>query len=189
MASPLATRGLTTAPPRAATEDSAPRRRRRLRAALGALCLALVLAPVVWLATPLGDRDPIRHAARPYQFDLLPWELGQLRARLPALLPALARPPAAESALATADEATAVREFFRAVEVWQQAERRGAAAAEVEALHAEWQAARPAAEGAITRALEVLAVREGLTASLGPMGILLPPPSFLVTDPPRGLVV
>src|SRR5436190_2424059 len=154
MAAPLATRGRPAVPPRAATQASAPRPRRR-RAALGAVCLALVLAPVVWLATPLGDRDPIRHAARPYQFDLLPWEIGQLQARLPALLPALARPPAAESALATAEEAAAVRELFRAVEVWQQAERRGAPPAEVEALHAEWQVARPAAEQAITRALQV----------------------------------
>jgi hypothetical protein len=169
-------------------QDSAPRPRRR-RIALVAFCLALVLAPAVWLGTPLGDRDPIRRAARPYEFDLLPWEVGQLRARLPGLLPALARPPAPESALAIPDEAAAVRELFRAVEAWQQAERLGAPAAEVEALRAEWQAARPAAEQAITRALEVLAVREGLTASLGPAGLLLPPPSFLVTDPPRVLVV
>jgi hypothetical protein len=187
MAAPLATHGRPAVPRRATTEDSAPRRRRR--AALGALCLALVLAPVGWLATPLGDRDPIRRAARPYEFELVPWEVGQLRARLPALLPALARPPAEDSTLATAEEATAVRDFFGAVDTWQQAERRGAPTADVEALHAEWQAARPAAEQAISRALEVLAVREGLTASLGPAGILLPPPSFLVTDPPRVLVV
>src|SRR5262245_18706840 len=162
MATPLASRERTAVAPRATMQDSAPRPRLRRRTALGAFCLALVLAPVVWLATPLGDRDPIRRAARPYEFDLVPWEVGQLRARLPALLPALVRPPAPDGALATAEEAADVREFFRAVEAWQQAERRGAPAAEIESLHAEWQAARPAAERAISRALQVLAVREGL---------------------------
>src|SRR5438045_9797361 len=101
MAAPLATGERTAVQPRATLQDSAPRPRRRLRTALGAFCLALVLAPAVWLGTPLGDRDPIRRAARPYEFDLLPWEVGQLRARLPGLLPALARPPAPESTLAT----------------------------------------------------------------------------------------
>jgi hypothetical protein len=187
MAAPLAARGRAADPPRATTRAAPARPRRRM--VLGALCLAVVLAPVVWLATPLGDRDPIQRAARPHAFDLLPWEVGQLSARLPALLPTLARPPAAESVLVTADEADAVREFFVAVEAWQQAERRGAPAAEVDALRAAWQAARPPAERAISRTLEVLAVREGLTASLGPLPLLLPPPSFAVTDPPRVLVV
>src|SRR5689334_8042761 len=122
MAAPLATRERPAVAPRATMQSSAPRPRRRRRIAVGAFCLALVLAPVVWLGTPLGDRDPIRRAARPYEFNLLPWEVGQLRARLPGLLPTLARPPAPESALATSDEAAAVRELFRAVEAWQQAE-------------------------------------------------------------------
>jgi hypothetical protein len=139
--------------------------------------------------TPIGDADPIHHLARPQAFDLVTWEASQLSGRLPGLLHTLLNPPPADSPLATPEEAAAVHEFFTAVQRWQQAERRGAPAAEIEALRATWQAARPPAEQAIARALAVLVTQEGLTTSAGPAQLLLPPPSFLVGSPPRVLIV
>jgi len=189
-ASPAAPPRPPDAPPRPARRPAPGRRRwRRLVPAVGVLCLAAVILSALWFRTPLGDSDPIHRLARPHAFDLVAWEASQLGGRLPGLMHTLADPPPADSALATPDEVAAVRAFFAAVQRWRQAERSGASADDVAGARAEWQAARPAAEQAIARALDVLAVREGLTTSVGPARLLLPPPSFLVGNPPRVLVV
>ncbi|HZU04868.1 MAG TPA: hypothetical protein VFB73_02760, partial [Chloroflexota bacterium] len=83
----------------------------------------------------------------------------------------------------------AVQEFFAAAERWQRAVRAGASPEEQEALRAAWQARRAPAEQAIAQTLAALAVREGLTASWLGKEILLPPVSFLLSEPPQVLVV
>ena len=65
----------------------------------------------------------------------------------------------------------------------------GASESEVADLRAAWQATLPPAEQSIAQSLTALAVREGLTTSVAGGDRLLPPPSFLITDPPRVLVV
>jgi hypothetical protein len=166
-----------------------PGRRQHVARCARALCLALVLLPAVITNGASTRESAVRAAAQPYEFHLLAWEAQELAARLPDLLAQMVHPPTADSALATPEERAAVRAFFAAAARWQAAHAAGEPPAALEALRAEWLAARPAAEAAIARALAVLASQEGLTTP-SPLGTwLLPPVSFLWSEPPQVLVV
>jgi hypothetical protein len=143
----------------------------------------------VWTYPAYARDGYVRAAAAPYEFHLALWELEQLGTRLPGLLREIARPPDASAPLATDEERAAVQAFFAAAEQWRQARARRAAEGELTALRAEWQAAGGPAQTAIARTLAVLAQREGLTTPT-PFGAwLLPPASFVWSEPPRVLVV
>jgi hypothetical protein len=165
------------------------RRPRHLRRVTRLLCLAVLALPVLWVYGPHPGEHHAHTLARPQQFHLVDWEVGQLTHRLPALVRELVQPPPADAAIASPDQQTAVRAFFSATERWQRAVAVGASESEVADLRAAWQATLPPAEQAIAQSLGAVAVREGLTSSIAGGDRLVPPPSFLITDPPRVLIV
>ena len=151
-------------------------------------CLCLLLVPALASFRPYTVEDRVREAARPYEFQLVGWEAAQLRERLPGSSSGCAT-TAPPGAITSDADASTVREFFAAIERWRLARAAGASAEEIGALHAAWEAQRDAAGAAIERAVGALASDQGLTAA-SPFGtLLLPPPGFEVTDPPRVLVV
>jgi hypothetical protein len=167
----------------------ASRRPRRLRRVTSVLCLAVLALPVLWIYGPHPGEHHAQTIARPQQFHILDWEVGKLSHRLPTLVRELVQPPPADTAIASPDQQAAVRAFFSATGRWQRAVAAGASETEVADLRAAWQATLPPAEQAIAQSLAALAVREGLTTSFAGGERLLPPPSFLITEPPRVLIV
>jgi hypothetical protein len=163
----------------------------RLHVARGArlLCLALMVVPALWSFAPYLRENQVRQAAQPHEFNLPLWEIQQLSQRLPGVLAQLAHPPPAEAPLIRDDDVAAVRTFFTAAAAYQEARARRADEAELSPLRASWQAAQSPAQAAIGHTLAVLARQESLIADT-PFGEwLLPPASFVWSEPPRVLVV
>jgi len=165
------------------------RRRSKPARVVRALCLCALLVPALVSFRPYAVEDRIRAAARPYDFDLIAWEAGQLHDDLPSLIGRLREPPPADAPVTSTDDAATVDQFFAAVARWRTARATGGSAESVAAARAAWESQRDAAGAAIERALSALASQEGLTADT-PLGTwLLPPVSFQLTEPPRVLVV
>jgi len=154
-----------------------------------AVCLGLLLLPALVRYPTLTIEDRIRAEARPYQFDLVTWEAAQLQTRLPGVLQQLRVPPPPDTPIASAEDAATIREFFDAVARWRAARAANASADAAAALRAAWEAQRAATGAAIERAIGALASQQGLTADTPLGALLLPPPSFAVSEPPRVLVV
>src|SRR5581483_972987 len=154
-----------------------------------AVCLGLLLLPALVRYPTLTVEDRIRAEARPYQFDLVTWEAAQLQTRLPGVLQQLRVPPPPDTPIASAEDAATIREFFDAVARWRAARAANASADAAAALRAAWEAQRAATGAAIERAIGALASQQGLTADTPLGALLLPPPSFAVSEPPRVLVV
>jgi hypothetical protein len=151
--------------------------------------LTLLLLPTVWTFPPYAREAHIRQAAQPHAFNLAAWEVQQLGGRLPHLLGQITQPPDSADALPTPEEADAVRAFFAAADHWQRARARRAPDAELADLRDDWLAARTPAQAAIAKTLAGLAVRERLLTPTPFGSWLLPPVSFLWSEPPRVLVV
>ena len=153
------------------------------------LCLALLVLPALWSFAPYVREDQVRQAARPDEFNLALWEAQQLGRLLPGLLTQVVQPPPGDAPLVRPDDPEAVRTFFSAVARYQQARARRADELELAPLRADWQAVQAPAQAAISHALAMLARQEGLLADT-PLGEwLLPPVSFVWSEPPRVLVV
>jgi hypothetical protein len=152
-------------------------------------CLTLFLLPAIWTFPPYAREAYIRQAAEPHAFNLVAWEVRQLGGRLPDLLGQIARPPDPAAASPTAEQADAVKALFAAADRWQQARARRAPNTELTELREDWLAARVPAQTAIAKTLAALAVRERLLTPTPFGSWLLPPVSFLWSEPPRVLVV
>src|SRR5262249_1745595 len=84
------------------------RRPRRLRRVPRVLCLAALALPVLWVYGPHPGEHHAHTLARPQQFHILDWEVGQLSHRLPTLVRELVQPPSADTAIASPDQQAAV---------------------------------------------------------------------------------
>src|SRR5262245_54987188 len=144
----LTSREASQAPARRAS-----RRPRRLRRVTRLLCLAALALPVLWVYGPHPGEHQAHTIARPHQFHILDWEVGQLGPRLPTLVRELVQPPAADTAIASPDQQAAVLGFFSATGRWQRAIAAGASETEVADLRTAWQDTLPPAEQAIAQSL------------------------------------
>ncbi len=170
---------------------SSARHGRRARVSRGArvCCLVLLVVPALWAYGPYIREDRVRDAARPYEFQLGGWEAQALGGRLPVLVAQMVQPPTASPVVTGPGDVDHVRAFFAAAERWWQVRADERPPAEREAMRAEWVDTWGPAEAAIARGLAALATEEGLLA-VTPVGEwLLPPVSFVWSEPPRVLVV
>lgn len=156
---------------------------------LRVLCLGLLVAPALIAYRPDERAAAVRQAADPWRFDLVGWQVAQLRERLPGLLRELVSPPAAAQPITSDADIAAVRAYMERGQAWRRALAGDADEASRDALRAAWEDTREPAARALAASLAVLASKEGLTTRT-PLGEwLLPPASFVLAEPPRVLVV